>query len=123
MKKLKENKAPGIDKIKPKVLKRFCYTLPLPLSMLFNKSLCKSRLPQIWKDANITLIHKKGPKSKVENYRPISLASIPCKLLEELIKDQIISHLKVNNLMSSVQHRFTERRSCLTNSGLANFHN
>ena len=83
--------------------------------MLFNKSLCESRLPQIWKDANITPIHKKGPKSKAENYQPISLTSIPCKLLEELIKDQIISHLKVNNLISSVQHGFTERRSCLTN--------
>ena len=115
MKKLKENKAPGIDKIHHKVLKRCCYTLSLPLSMLFNKSLCESRLPQIWKDANITPIHKKGPKSKAENYQPISLTSIPCKLLEELIKDQIISHLRVNNLISSVQHGFTERRSCLTN--------
>ena len=32
--------------------------------MLFNKSLCESRLPKIWKDAHITPIHKKGPKSK-----------------------------------------------------------
>ena len=111
MKKLKETKATGINKIHPKVLKRCCYTLSLPLSMLFNKSLCESRLPQIWKDANITPIHKKGPKSKAENYRPISLTSIPSKLLEELMKDQIISHLKVNNLISSVQHGFTERRS------------
>ena len=83
--------------------------------MLFNQSLCESRLPQILKDANITPIHKKGPKSKAENYRPISLTSIPCKLLEELIKDHVISHLKVNNLISSVQHGFTERKSCLTN--------
>ena len=43
------------------------------------------------------------------------MTSIPCKLLEELIKDQIISHLKVNNLLSSIQDGFTERRSCLTN--------
>ena len=70
-------------------------------------------LPQIWKDANITHIHKKGPKN--ENYSPISLTSIPCKLLEELIQDQVIFHLKVNNLISSGQHGFTERRSCLTN--------
>ena len=68
-----------------------------------------SRHNLLWKDANITPIHKKGPKSKAENYRPISLTSIPCKLLEELIKDQLISHLKVNNLISSVQHGFTER--------------
>ena len=83
MKKLKENKAPDIGKIHSKVLKRCCYILSLPLSMLFNQSLCESRLPQIWKDANITPIHQKGPKSKAENYRPISLTSIPCKLPEE----------------------------------------
>ena len=83
--------------------------------MLFNKSLCESRLPLIWKDANITPIHKKGPKSKDENYRPISLTNIPYKLFKELIKHQVISHLKVNHLISSVQHGFTERRSCLTN--------
>ena len=115
MKKLKENKAPGIDKIHPKLLKRCCYILSLPLNMLFNKSLCESRLPQIWKDTNITPIHKKEPKSKADNYRPISLTSIPCKLLDALIKNQLISHLKVNNLISSVQHGFTESRSCLTN--------
>ena len=43
------------------------------------------------------------------------MTSIPCKLLEELIKDLAISHLKVNNLISSVHHVFTKRRSCLTN--------
>ena len=115
MKKLNENKVTGIDKIHPKVLKRCCYTISLPLSMLFNQSLCESRLPQIWKDANITPIHKKGQQSKAEHYRPISLTNSPCKLLEELIKDHVISHLKVNNLISSVQHGFIERRSCLTN--------
>ena len=59
--------------------------------MLFNKSLCESRLPQIWKDANITPIHKKGPKSKAENYRPISLTSIPCKLLTTPLQCKTIS--------------------------------
>ena len=43
MKKLKENKAPGIDKSHPKVLNRYYYTLSLPLCMLFNQSLCESR--------------------------------------------------------------------------------
>ena len=46
---------------------------------------------------------------KAENYWPISVTSIPCKLLEELINDQVKTHLKVNNLISSVQHGFTER--------------
>ena len=43
------------------------------------------------------------------------MTSIPCKLLEELIKDHVISHLKVNNLIYSIKYGFTERRLCSTN--------
>ena len=111
MKKLKDNKVPGIDKIHPKVLKRCCYTLSLPLSMLNQGYLKFGRMQ------TLPLYTRKyqNQKLKINDLRPISLTSIPCKLLEELIKDQIISHLKVTNLISSVQHGFTERRSCLTN--------
>ena len=40
------------------------------------------KLPDNWKKANVTPLHKKGPKNQVENYRPISLTSIVCKTVE-----------------------------------------
>jgi hypothetical protein len=46
-----------------------------------------SKLTHRWKSANITPIHKKGPKYTVSNYRPISLTSILCKVMENIIRD------------------------------------
>ena len=54
---------------------------------------------------------KKGSKNKSENYRPVSLTSVICKLLERLIKDHIVRHI----LLNSPQYGFLKARSCLTN--------
>ena len=63
----------------------------------------------------MTPLHKKGPKSEVGNYRPVSLTSIPCKLLETIIRSRIVQYLEQNNLLSPSQHGFISKRSCLSN--------
>ena len=55
-----------------------------------------------------------GTKTKAENYRPISLTSVPGKLLEKLVRDEIVSHMETNNLFSTAQHGFIKGRSCST---------
>ena len=47
--------------------------------------------------------------------RPVSLTSIPCKVLESLLRDQLLEHVKVHNLASKHQHGFTSGRSCFRN--------
>ena len=69
----------------------------MPLKTIFNKSLNESKLPDIWKTANVSAIFKKGEKQKPENYRPISLTSVPGKLMERIIRDAIVTHMSVNN--------------------------
>ena len=113
--KLKENKAPGVDGIHPKILNRCSSTVCLPLQKIFQMTLVDGSLPRDWKDANVTALHKKGSKTDVGNYRPVSLTSVPCKILEGLIRSRILEHMNINNLSSTYQHGFTERRSCLTN--------
>ena len=81
------------------------------MCLLFRKSLNEGNLPLDWKEANVTPIHKKGPKTSPRNYRPVSLTSIPCKILENLIKEQIQEH-SLNNMKG---HGFIKGRSCLTN--------
>ena len=49
-------------------------------------------LPLEWKYANITPLHKKGPLTEVGNYRPVSLTNIVCKLLESIIRDNIMNN-------------------------------
>ena len=66
------------------------------------------------KKANISAIFKKGEKKKTENYRPISLTSVPCKLMEKLVRDIIVRHMTENNLFSNTQHGFIKGKSCVT---------
>ena len=54
---------------------------------------------------------KKGSKHLAENYRPISLTSLVCKLMEAIIKATIIDHVTVNKLLSSKQYGFLSGRS------------
>ena len=112
--KLKVNKAPGPDNIHPLLLKHIAPIISYPLSCIYNKSLSEGKLPDDWKFAVITALHKKGDKTNPNNYRPVSLTSILCKVLESIIRDKIENHLKINNLLSSNQYGFRSGRSCNT---------
>lgn len=113
--KLKLNKSPGPDTISPRVLKEARNEFAKPLTALFNKSLQLGVIPDDWKLANVTPIFKKGSKTLPSNYRPISLTSVVCKLLETLIRDKLVNHLEENKLLRNTQHGFRNKRSCLTN--------
>ena len=115
LEKLNVNKCPGLDGIHPRMLFELKKELARPLSIFFSSSLEFGVVPADWKDAGITPLFKKGKKSDPQNYRPISLTSLVCKVLESLIKDSILSHLSKFSLIRSSQHGFTKNRSCLTN--------
>ena len=55
--------------------------------LIFSKSFSEGELPQDWKDDIITPLRKKGEKEFATNYRPVSLTSIVCKVMEMIIKD------------------------------------
>jgi Reverse transcriptase (RNA-dependent DNA polymerase) len=87
----------------------------LTLCLLFQKSLDLGVVPQSWKLANITPLHKNGSKLSPTNYRGISLTSVLCKLLERIVAAHIYNHLICNNILSKNQHGFVPRRSTTTN--------
>ena len=82
---------------------------------MFNLSLEEGIVPLEWKEANIIPLFKKGSRNKSENYRPVSITSVICKLLERLIKDHLVDFLVKNNLLNPSQHGFLKARSCFTN--------
>ena len=82
---------------------------------MFNLSLEEGIVPLEWKEANIIPLFKKGSRNKSENYRPVSLTSVICKLLERLIKDHLVDFRVENKLINPSQHGFLKARSCLTN--------
>ena len=64
IKKMKDNKSPGVDGIPPKLLKEIVEQISTPLAKLFNLSLEEGIVPSEWKEANITPLFKKGSRNK-----------------------------------------------------------
>ena len=92
---LKVAKSPGPDHIHPRVLYELRYELILPLKILFETSYKLNQLPSDWKTGHITAIFKKGNKCDPSNYRPISLTSIICKIMESIIRDHIMEFFSI----------------------------
>ncbi len=113
--KLRPSAAPGPDKIGPQLLQKLKKTVSPVLAKIFNASLDSGQVPDDWRKANVTPIFKKGSKADPGNYRPVSLTSVCCKLLERLIKDSLVEHLLKNNLILPSQHGFMPNKSCTTN--------
>ena len=72
-------------------------------------------VPFEWKEANVIPLFKKVSRNKSDTYRPVSLTSMICKLLERLIKDHMVDFLVRHKLLNLSQHGFLKARSCLTN--------
>ena len=94
LKKIKTNKSPGPDSIHPRVLHDIADSISIPLTILFKSSLMLRELPDEWKQANVSVIFKKGKKVLPQNYRPVSLTCIICKTMESIIRDSVIEHMK-----------------------------
>ena len=84
------SKSPGPDLVNAKILKELAESIAPVLSIIFKTSCETGCLPSKWKEANISAIYKKGDKHDRENYRPISLTSIICKIMESLIKETLL---------------------------------
>lgn len=109
------DKSPGVDNISSRILRQLADSVSTPLAMLFRKSLDNGQVPDDWRSANVTPIFKKGDHSQPGNYRPISLTSQCCKIMETLLRDSITYHLESSQLIRQSQHGFRHGKSCLTN--------
>lgn len=112
---LDTHKSMGPDGIHPRVLRELADELAKPLSIIFLQSWLTGEVPDDWKLANVVLIHKKGRMEEPGNYRPVSLTSVPGKVMEQIILEAITAHLKDGQGLRSSQHGFRRGRSCLTN--------
>ena len=115
LKQLKSCKSSGPDGFHPRIIKETIDSCTTHFRNIYKASLEQRKAVSDWKLQNISPIFKKGSKDDPGNYRPISLTSVPGKVLESIIVDKISEHLESNNLIKDSQHGFRRGRSCLTN--------
>ena len=107
------NTAMGPDEIHPLLLKNCATQLAYPLTLIFNRSLRDGALPSDWKTSLVVPIFKKGPRYEALNYRPISLTSVPCKLMERLLCNSLVPYLETHDLLNPHQFGFRTGRSTM----------
>ena len=115
LRKLKSDKAAGDDNMAPRFLKEVSKEIAVPVALIFRKSLDTGQVPRDWRNANITPLFKHGNRSKTDNYRPVSLTSQICKIVESVLRDKLVSHLEKYDLLQPSQHGFRSGFSCGSN--------
>jgi len=111
---LQTKKATGPDTISARFLNEFAAEIAPAVTMICTISFEQGELPNDWLHAFIVPVYKGGNKdrSNAENYRPISLTSICCKIMEHIIYSNVMSHLNKNDIISNTQHGFRGNHSC-----------
>lgn len=85
-------KSRGLDD--PRLRKELADMFAKPLYIIFENSQLSVKVPSDWKKENITLISKKGRMEETQNYGLMSLISVPGKMVEQILLEDVLKHMR-----------------------------
>jgi len=105
------NKATDIYYFNPKLVKMISANLSIPLADIINTSFSTGVFPEKLKYAKVTPIFKAGSALEVGNYRPVSILPLFDKIIEEILKNQLVEYLNSKGILCDAQFGFRKNKS------------
>ena len=94
------------DEIPTRLLKELSAEIAPVLAVFFQASLGQGVISNDWKTANVAPVFKTREKNQPEKYRPVSLTSVMCKLLEHIVCSDIMRHADTHRILTDARHGF-----------------
>ena len=113
---LNPKKAVGLDNVSSFFLREAVDQILLPVTHIMNLSITTETVPEIFKEAKVIPLYKKGSKLDPGNYRPVSILNVLSKILERAVHSQLSKYLEKRGIIFEKQSGF--RGGFLTDSCL-----
>ena len=120
LKTLKNGKACGWDKIPNEALKNLPDCMVEKVTLLFNKIKTAGKMPKGWNRGRVTLVHKRGQKELLGNYRPITVLVSLSGLFSKLLNERLIKVTEKHKLLGEIQNGFRKGRCGADNNFVLN---
>lgn len=108
---LKPSKSVGVDGVSVEYLKAAGRCIVGPLTYLVNLSFRCGLFPNHLKKTKIILLHKKGDKKQIDNYRPIAILNVLSKIYERVIVNRFVTFFNKWRIISDNQNGFVKGRN------------
>ena len=115
LRKIKSNKAPGLDGISNEFFKNLPENGKIFMLDMFNEILNQERVPESWGKVSTFMIYKKGDKQDPSNYRSIALINVIVKIFTDILNSRLNNWIAIYDKLPEHQGGFRPKRSCMDN--------